>query len=458
MWAVAAVTGTGALLAMLDSTLVNLALATIRDDLGAPLATVQWVVTAYLVALTVSLPAQAWLGRRFGYGRVWAASLCGFLVASLLCALAPGAWWLVAARVAQGLAAGVLVPAGQAVIGATARPTQLGRLMGVLGLVIALGPAVGPAVGGAVLEVASWRWLFGLNLPIGLAALVAARGLVPPGDRRPREPLDLRGLLLLGSGLPLILYGATAIGERGLSSARLLPVVAGAALVASAVRGGTHDRSRLIDLSVLRRAPVAPATVTNLLTGANLYGGLLLLPLWLQGAVGVGTARTGVLLLAMGLGSAGALYVAGTLTDRLGPRPLVVTGAGLLLATTVPFVLPGAPTGAWLTTLLVVRGAGLAFAQMPALTAAYASVTAAEMGDATTLVNIAQRVGGAVGAVGVVAVLGPADSQAFGRGFVVLLLTGAATLLTGARLSPVRPRPTTDPRTTAGGERATRSA
>jgi MFS family permease len=155
IWKIAAVSGAGAFMAMLDATVANLALEAIRADLAATLTLVQWVATGYLVALAVSLPAAAWLGSRYGYGRLWAVSLAGFVVASALCALAPGPLTLIGARLLQGLAGGLMVPAGQAVIGSTAGPRQLGRLMGTLGLVVALGPAVGPAVGGLLLEVAS---------------------------------------------------------------------------------------------------------------------------------------------------------------------------------------------------------------------------------------------------------------------------------------------------------------
>lgn len=438
-WMIAATTGMGAFLAMLDSTLVNLALETIRADLQVPLGRAQWVVTAYLVALTVSLPAQAWLGRRFGYGRVWAWSLAVFVGASALCALAPGVGTLVVARVLQGLAAGVMVPAGQAVVSATAGDGQLGRLMGTVGLVIALGPAVGPAVGGLVLEVASWRWLFWMNLPLGVAALLLGHGRVPRGEPSTEEALDRRGLVLLGAGLPLGLYGATAMASDGSSTTTVLAVATGAALVAAFVRSSTRTRRPLVDLALLRRPVFGPAAATNLLTGMNMYAGLLLLPMWLQQSRGLGPARTGALLLAMGLGSAGTLYVAGALSDRVGPRPPVLVGAGLLAVTTLPLLSADTSVGWWLTTVLVVRGAGLALAQMPALTAAYESVPEEELGDATTLVNIAQRLGGAVGAAGIALVLTTGTTRAFTAGFMTLLLVGTATLLPGSRLAVTGP-------------------
>ncbi|MGC7099987.1 DHA2 family efflux MFS transporter permease subunit [Amycolatopsis lurida] len=425
-WKIAAVTGLGALLAMLDSTLVNLAVEAVRADLGSTLPVVQWIVTGYLVALAVSLPASGWLGGRFGYGRVWTVALTVFAVASALCALAPGVPALIAARVLQGLAAGLLVPAGQAVLGAVAGPAQLGRLMGALGVVVSLGPAIGPALGGLLLDLASWRWLFWINVPIGVFALLAARGLVPPGDRDAGRSLDRVGLVLLGTGLPLLLYGAT--------SRSVVLLLLGGLLIAAFTRTALRTPSPLVDLRLLRDRRFTAATVTTGFTGANMYGGLLLLPLVLHLELGLDSTATGLQLLAMGLGSAGALYFGGALTDRHGAGPVTLAGAVLLVVTTLPFLLP-LPVPV-LTALLVVRGVGLALAQLPATTAAYAAVTADRLGDATTLVNIVQRAGGAIGAAGVaVLVTGAGSASAFGALAVLSVLTvaSAAVLHTGGR-------------------------
>jgi EmrB/QacA subfamily drug resistance transporter len=437
-WRLAAVTGAGAFMAMLDSTVANLALASIRADLGSSLADVQWVATGYLLALAVSLPAAGWLGVRYGYGRVWAVALAGFVLASSACALAPGATTLVGGRLVQGLAAGLMIPAGQAVIGSVARPDELGRLFGVLGLVIALGPAVGPAVGGVLLDAASWRWVFWINVPIGVAALVLARGLVPAGMTDAGRRLDRRGLALLGLGLPLLLYGATETGTAGATTGTLLAMVTGAALVTGYVVAAGRASHPLVDLRLLRCRTFAAAAATTGLTGANMFGGLLLLPLYLQLEAGWDAVATGMMLLAMGLGSAFALPLAGMLTDRHGAGRVTIAGAALLVVTTVPFLFPAAPPAAIVALLLVARGAGLAWAQMPPTTAAYTAVTREQMGDATTLVNIAQRVGGAVGAAGLVVALaqaGGADSStAYTWAFLALTGISLATVASAALL------------------------
>ncbi|WP_148863574.1 DHA2 family efflux MFS transporter permease subunit [Marinobacter fonticola] len=433
-WSIAAVTGAGAFMAMLDSTVANLALESIRVDFATTLPVVQWVSTGYLVALAVSLPAAAWLGGRYGYGRIWAISLAFFVMASAFCAVATSPLMLIAARLLQGLAGGLMVPAGQAVIGAIAGGRQLGRIMGFLGLVIALGPAIGPAVGGLLLDVVSWRWLFWINVPFGVMALLAAIRVVPEGRRHPERRLDVSGLLLISLGLPLVLYGMTEIGANGLVPLAFVSGSLGALLIVAFVLRTLHTRYPLIDLHLLASKRFSAATAITGFTGANMYAGLLLLPLYLQIVMGLGPGSTGICLLVMGLGTALALPVAGSLTDRYGAGPISLTGAGLLLISTIPFLFPAALTDGVLAFALAARGAGLALALMPAVAAAYTAARAREMGDATTLVNIVQRVFGAIGAVGVVIILqqvsGLTTVEAYIWAFAALGVLSLLTLAT----------------------------
>lgn len=436
IWKIAAVTGAGAFIALLDSTVANLALESIRVDLDATLPIVQWVVTGYLIALAMSMPAAGWLSSRLGYGRLWSAALAAFVATSVMCAVAPDPGTLIAGRFLKGLAAGLMIPAGQAVLGSTAGPKQLGRIMGTLGFVVALGPAVGPGLGGFLLEVASWRWLFWVNVPLGLAALVAARSIVPGGDTDPKRPLSFTGLALLGLGLPMLLFGGTEIGAAGVTTLSAGTTGLGGALTLAFIVLTAEAKHPLIDLRLLCGRTFAAATATTWLTGANLYGGLLLLPLYLQLGMKMSLAETGVMLLVMGLGTAVILPFAGVLTDRHGAGRVSLTGAVLLTVTTIPFVFADRLAMTPLIIVLVLRGMAVAMAQMPAMTAAYASVTARQMGDAATVVNIAQRMGGALGAIGAVIVLTQTQdsSYTFAGAFGVLLVISVATLIPTALL------------------------
>lgn len=404
-WRVAAVTGAGAFMAMLDSTVVNLAIESIRVDFSSELSAVQWVATAYLCALAVSLPAAAWLGARFGHGRVWKYSLGLFVTASVLCAAAPDVLTLIGARVLQGLAGGLMVPAGQAVIGSEVDRKHLGRIFGWLGLVVALGPSLGPALGGVLLENASWRWLFWINVPVGIIALIAARRFVPGGVRNLARKVDKIGLSLSGLGFPLLLFGAAEIGLGRSTPFTIIATVVGSTLVMGFGVTSFLVSAPLIDLRLLGRRIFSTSTFITGLTGASMYGGLLLLPLYLQLVAGLSPLATGLWLLVMGLGSALMLPVAGTLVDRHGAGIVTMAGSFILLVGTVPFLVPRLPSAVALAAILAARGIGIALAQMPAMTAAYTSVNKDEMGDAATLVNISQRMGGAFGSVGVVVIL-----------------------------------------------------
>lgn len=426
LWALAATTGAGAFVAMLDSTATHLALDTIRADLAVTLGAAQWIATGYLIALAVVLPMTGWLIRRCGHGRVWAASLVGFVLASVLCASSGSLPELIAARVLQGLAAGTMVPAGQAVLAEAADRRQLGRLMGSVGFAVALGPALGPWLGGWLVGV-SWRWIFWLNLPVGMLALLAASRWLPRGQARVAPPPDAWAMLLAGLGFPLALYGAAGLAEGGRGA---LAAVIGALLLAAFVVRSLHATQPLIELRLLRRPGFAATLATVALAGAGLYGGLLLLPLYLQHAVGASPAAAGGLLLAMGLGSACALPLAGHFTDRHGAGPVCLAGAAMLLLGTVPFMAPFAWAPAALVCVLLLRGAGLALAQMPAMTAAYAVAGHGHGGDAATLVNIAQRLGGAVGAIAVVALVEHGGARAYPAAFASLAAAAALAAVT----------------------------
>ncbi len=429
-------------MAMLDSTIVNLALENIRYDLAAPLSRVQWVATGYLISLAVSLPLTGWLSRRFGDGRLWKASTLGFVLASVVCALAQTLTHLIVARCLQGLAAGLMVPAGQAVLASAADRRQLGRLMGSVGFAVALGPALGPAFGGVLIDAASWRWLFLINVPVGAVALIAAARLVTAGRTSSGARIDCRGLLLIGFGLPLLLYGAAEIGSGNIGTLSIASSGVGAVLTALFVFHAVQSQDPLIDVTLLLRSGFVAPVVTAGLTGAAMYGGLLLLPTFLQRSLGQTPTEAGLMLMAMGLGSAVILPAAGALTDRFGPRGISIAGGGLLIFTTIPFVSSATLVFVAIIILLVARGAGLALAQMPAITAAYTQVDEAKTGDAATLINIGQRLGGALGAIVMVAAIeqfgGSASETAYQVAFGALVIISVGALLSATRIAVPR--------------------
>jgi EmrB/QacA subfamily drug resistance transporter len=437
VWIASGVMALGGFLGNMDGSIVAVGLESMRLRLGVSLIEIQWVATAFLLGLSAALPLTPWLVKRLGAGRLWLWALAAFLLTSVACALAPDAVTLIAFRTAQGMATGVMVTAGQTVIGLAVGPERLGRTMGTLGLVVGLAPVVGPSVGGFLLAHFSWPVLFWLNLPIGLVAFGLALRYVPRGDRERPPPMDWPGLLLISLGLPLLVY---TLAERD-----ALFAAVGVLALAVFVRRSLRVRHPVLNLRLAARPVLGSALASVLLAGAGMFGAVLLLPLWFQVRLGAGPAEAGVLLAPMGLATTVFVLVAGRLTDRYGGGTVSLTGSVVVLASTVPLPWLDPDTPMWLVqVLLVVRGAGLGLSLMPASTAAYASVDAAELGHATALVNIVMRVGGAAGGALCVIVLsrglvaGPATGfgWAFGvLGVVCVLGTVAAAWLRHAERS-----------------------
>ncbi|WP_370967936.1 DHA2 family efflux MFS transporter permease subunit [Amycolatopsis sp. cg9] len=417
VWIASGVMALGGFLGNMDGSIVAVGLESMRLRLGVGLIEIQWVATAFLLGLAAALPLTPWLVRKLGAGRLWLWALAAFLLTSVACALAPDAGTLIAFRAVQGMATGVMVTAGQTVIGLAVGPERLGRTMGTLGLVVGLAPVVGPSVGGFLLAHFSWPVLFWLNVPIGLVAFGLALRYVPRGDRRRPPPMDWRGLALVSLGLPLLVYALTEL-NGGLAAL-------GAGALAVFTWWSLRVRHPVLQLRLAARPVLGSALAAVLLAGAGLFGAVLLLPLWFQVRLGAGPAEAGVLLAPMGLATTVFVLVAGRLTDRYGGGTVSLTGALVALASTVPLPWFGPDTPMWLIqALLLVRGAGLGLSIMPASTAAYASVAADELGHATALVNIVMRVGGAVGGALCVIVLSRGltvtPSTGFGWAFGVL--------------------------------------
>jgi EmrB/QacA subfamily drug resistance transporter len=341
VWRLALVIVFGAFMSGLDASVVNVGLDTVARDLGSDLATAQWVANGYLLALGVSLPLSGWLGRRAGVGRLWLCALAAFTVSSGLCALAGDVGWLIALRVVQGLSAGLLIPAGQTILGQAVGPGRLGRVMSVLGVAVTAAPALGPLVGGLLLGAASWPWLFLINLPLGAAGLALGWRYVPRGEPAAVGRLDLAGLLLVSTGLPLLVYGCTAWGERGTPAAPgvWLPVVAGIGTLTAFVLRSRRIERPVLDLRLFGNRAFAAAVTSTAFTGAALFGAGLLFPLYFLLGRGEDPWTAGVLLISLSVGTMLVLPVSGRLVDRFGGGAVSVAGGIASVLTTAPFAL-----------------------------------------------------------------------------------------------------------------------
>src|SRR3954451_1056185 len=240
----------GAILTILDATIVNVALPVLAKDFHASIATIQWVPTIYLLAFAAVIPITGWASERFGPKRVWLTALTLFLVGSLLCAASQTTAELLAARVLQGLGGGMVLPVGQTMLARVAGPHRMGRVMSVVGVPMLLAPIAGPVIGGALVQAASWRWIFLVNLPVGALALTLAVRLLPASSAAKDARIDRRGLLLLPPALALIVYGLSDAAAHGiLIAARPLgTLTTGAVLAVGYVRHALRTPRPLLDV------------------------------------------------------------------------------------------------------------------------------------------------------------------------------------------------------------------
>jgi EmrB/QacA subfamily drug resistance transporter len=403
---VAVVVIVGAIMSILDTTIVNVALESLSRDLGAPLSTIQWVATGYLLSLATVIPLTGWAAERFGPRRVWMTAVTGFVCTSALCGLAWSAESLIAARVLQGLAGGMIMPIGMITLAQTAGPSRVGRVMSVIGVPMLLAPVLGPVLGGLIVTHLSWRWIFFVNLPIGIVGVVLAARLMPRGRAIGRggegaapSKLDWQGLLLLSPGLALVVFGLSEVSTHGgVTVERLLPIVAGLALVAFFVVHAWRAESPLVDVQLFRERGFAAAGVTVFLVGGALFGALLVLPLYYQVARAESALTAGLLMAPQGVGAALGMNRAGKLVDRTGGGRVVMAGLVMLMVGTIAFTQVAPDTSFWLLGgSLVLRGFGLGFTMMPAMAAAYATIEREQVPRATPMLNVVQRVGGSLG-------------------------------------------------------------
>ncbi|MGW0875430.1 MDR family MFS transporter [Streptomyces sp. NPDC002740] len=403
VWRMAFTVIVGALAVVFDTTIVSVALDDLAKGLDAPLSTIQWVSTGYLLALFVTIPLAGWAQSRLGGRRLWIASLGVFLLGSILSALAWSVTSLIVFRVVQGVAGGIMMPLTTTLIMQAAKGRTIGRVMAVITVPTALGPILGPVLGGLILHLADWRWLFFVNVPFcAVGGWLAWRNL--PHDRpapgRPRARLDVVGLLLLSPGVAATIYGLSRVeGSAGFTSAEvLIPLTGGLALVGGFVAWALPRAGALVDLRLFRHRAVASSSALIFLAGVALYGAMMLLPLYFQQVRGEDALGAGLLLIPQGAGALVARGLAGRYIDRVGPRWVAFAAFAFVTAATVPFAFVSADTGkVLLMAALFVRGIGLGAAMIAPIGAAYVGLRHEEIPDASIITRVAQQIGGSVG-------------------------------------------------------------
>src|SRR3954462_9170017 len=286
----------GAVLTILDATIVNVAVPVLARDLHASISTIQWVPTIYLLSLAAVIPVSGWATERYGAKRVWLTALALFVLGSLLCAAGQSIGQLLVARVVQGVGGGLVMPVGQAMLARAAGPHRMGRVMSVVGVPMLLAPIAGPVIGGALVDAASWRWIFLVNLPVGAIALAMSLRLLTATTGRRTARLDRRGLALLPAGLALSVYGLSDAAARGSVAGRpAAALLVGVALVTAYLVHARRTARPLLDARLFGDRNFGAAGAANSSSGVARSAGMLLLQLSRQTARARSPLQTGLL-------------------------------------------------------------------------------------------------------------------------------------------------------------------
>ena len=401
-WIVAIAVMFATFMEVLDTTVVNVSLPHIAGSLSASIDEATWALTSYLVANAIILPMTGWLASRFGRKRLLMASVSGFTVSSFLCGLAPNLPMLIVFRCLQGATGGAMQPLSQAVLLEAFPPHERGKAMGFWGLGIVVAPILGPVLGGWLTETYSWRWVFYINIPVGITSLVMTRLFIfdPPYIRQEARRIDYWGIGMLAVGIGALQFVLDKGQEEDWFASNTITTLAvlSAVTLTWLVVHELRTDDPVVDLRVFKARSYAVGVFLMTVMGFVLYGSLVLLPIMLQTLFGYPSLQAGIAMAPRGIGSFFMMPITGLMTGRFDPRKLLTIG----------FVIGGG-TLLWLSTLnlqagywdifwpQLTQGMGLSLLFVPLTTVAMDPIPRERMGNATSLFNLMRNIGGSIG-------------------------------------------------------------
>ena len=444
---VAAVYVCGMILNSLDSTIVNVALATLAREFKVPADSIDTVVTAYLVSLAVFIPVSGWLGDRWGTKRTFLLALGLFTGASALCGMAQSIDQLVAFRILQGAGGGLLTPVGMAMLYRAYPPAERVQVSRVLMFATILGPALGPVIGGFLIERLSWRWIFYVNLPIGLGALVFGLLFLHEHREEGAGSFDIPGFVLAGIGFGSFMF---AVG-RGPVEGWTDPAVVGFGLtgVVALIAFILVERrvaSPMVHLHLLSNRLFRNSLIVSMITSSAFMGTLFLMPLYLQEAKGVSPLQSGLTTFPEAIGVVVSTQVVARLYPRIGPRRLMSGGLAFVAVVIASMATIDQGTSLWIVRLqMFLLGVGISYVFLPNQVASMATITSAQTGRASTLSMVQRQLGGALGVAllsSVLTIAAASSGMDAGRdadAYRVAFLGGAVLALLGAAAAQLIP-------------------
>jgi EmrB/QacA subfamily drug resistance transporter len=398
-WLVAAAFVAGMFMDIMDTTIVNVALPTLGQDFGVDDGTFEWVVTGYLLSLAIWIPASGWIGDRFGTKRTFLFALVVFTAGSALCGAAWNIQSLIGFRLLQGVGGGMLTPVGTSMLFRAFPPNERAHASAVLTVPTAIAPALGPVLGGWLVDHASWRWIFYVNVPVGIAAFAFALAFLREHTEPAAGRFDVWGFLCSGAGLALALYALSEAPAYGWTSPRVvISGLAGIVLFALLVAIELRRRDPLLHLRLFADRMFRNGILAMFTAFGMLFGVLFLLPLLLQQLRGLSAFDAGLTTFPQAIGMMLMVQVSSRLYPSLGPRKMLSIGLTGLCLTSALFVLVGLDTDLWwIRGIMFLRGVAMSFALVASQTATFATINSAETGRASALFNTNRQVAASVG-------------------------------------------------------------
>ena len=392
----------GLIMAIIDTSIVNVALTDMAGNLGSSIDEIGWVATGYILATVIVMPLNGWLTARFGRRNFYATCLVIFTVASLLCGTATSVWQLVFYRVLQGIGGGALQPTAQAILFESYPPEKRAGAMAIFGLGAMVGPAIGPTLGGVIVDNYSWQLIFYINIPIGIVAFFMTLAFIrdPVYLKRDRSPIDVIGLGLLTAGVASVQY----VLERGQredwfssSTIVILTFVAVGALVVFCIREWRDPRP-LVDLKVFKYRSFSAGSLIGIVSGFGLFGTALILPLFFQNVLGFSATQTGMALLPGAIATAVSMPIASRLVQRVDGRAVIAFGLLVFAASTWWMGDINQYAGYWdVFWPRALQGFALGFLFVPLTTATLGDVVREKMSNATGIYTLVRQLGGSLG-------------------------------------------------------------
>jgi DHA2 family multidrug resistance protein len=401
-WFIAIAVAVGALMEIIDTSIVNVALTDMQASLGATLSQVSWVVSAYSIANVIILPLSAWLGMRFGKKKYFVFSLVGFTLSSILCGTATSLEMLVIARILQGLTGGGLLAKAQSILFETFPKEEQGTAQGFFGAIVIAGPTIGPTLGGYLVTNVGWRWIFFVNVPVGIAAIFLTLWALPRDEANgeAHAPVDWAAIALLAIGIGSLQTFLEQGNDDDWFQSKLIVMLAVTAVVGlfAFVMRELRSTHPVVDLRVLRHRSLWAGSLLSIVVGMALYGALFAIPIFASTMLHYTSQQVGVLLLPGALTSALFMPVSAKLASKLDPRVLLTIGAVILTIALGMFVrLSPQTSGEDLFWPLVVRALGTVLMFLPLQLAALAPVPKKDIAAATGLFNLTRQLGGSIG-------------------------------------------------------------